>query len=141
MAMVDVDGSCQFSADSQPKSTGLVSGLAATWRSVCIQQMNQVNARSDFGHNDSTINIVVAIIIIIIRVLCFHVESWNLELSQFFSLLSIRDTYCATIFCDFRQLLHDHCSIVLLLLLRTSICFDCSRLLFKQYTDIVICKL
>ena len=135
VAMVDVDGSSQFSADSQPKSTGLVRGLAATWRSVCIQQMNQVNARSDFGHNDGTINIVVAIIIIIIiRVLCFHVESWNLELSQFFSLLSIRDTYCATI-------LHDHCSIVLLLLLKTSICFDCSRLLFKQYTDIVICKL
>jgi len=24
MAMVDVDGSCQFSADSQPKSIGLV---------------------------------------------------------------------------------------------------------------------
>jgi len=24
MAMVDVDDSCQFSADSQPKSTGLV---------------------------------------------------------------------------------------------------------------------
>ena len=139
MAMVDVDGSCQFLADSQPKSTGLVSGLAATRRSVCIQQMNQVNASSDFGHNDSTINIVVAIIIM--RVLCFHVESWNLELSQFFSLLSIRDTYCTTIFCDFRQLLHDHCSIVLLLLLRASICFDCSHLLFKQFTDIVICKL
>ena len=26
MAMVDVDGSCQFSADSQPKSTGRVAG-------------------------------------------------------------------------------------------------------------------
>ena len=30
MAMVDVDGSSKFSADSQPKSTGLVWGLAAT---------------------------------------------------------------------------------------------------------------
>jgi len=29
--------------------------------------MNRVNSRNDFGHNDSTINIVVAIIIIIIR--------------------------------------------------------------------------
>ena len=62
MAMVDVDDSCQFSADSQPKSTGLVWGLAATRRSVCIHQMN----RSDFGYDDSTINIVMAIIIIIL---------------------------------------------------------------------------
>jgi len=61
--MVDVDDSCQFSADSQPKSTGLVWGLAATRRSVYIHQMNRVNSRNDFGHNDSAINIVVAIII------------------------------------------------------------------------------
>ena len=65
MAMVDVDDSCQFSADSQPKSTGLVWGLAATWRSVYIHQMNRVNSRND-RHDDSTINIVMAIIIIII---------------------------------------------------------------------------
>ena len=32
MAMVDVDGSCQFSADSQPKSIALVWVLAATPR-------------------------------------------------------------------------------------------------------------
>ena len=71
MAMVDVDDSCQFSVDSQPKSIGLVWGLAATWRSVYIHQMNRVNSRSDFGHDDSTINIVVAIIIsIIIITLC-----------------------------------------------------------------------
>jgi len=63
--MVDVDHSCQFSADSQPKSTGLVSVLAATQRSVCIHQMNRVNSRNNFGHDDSTINIVMAIIIII----------------------------------------------------------------------------
>ena len=62
MAMVDVDGSSEFSADSQPKSTGLVSRLAATRRSVCINQIN----RNDFGHDDSTINIVVVVIIIII---------------------------------------------------------------------------
>ena len=68
MAMVDVDGSCQFSADSQPKSIGLVWGLAATRRSVYIHQMNRVNSRNDFGHDyrPSTINIVVVIIIIII---------------------------------------------------------------------------
>ena len=69
MAMVDVDDSCQFSADSQPKSTGLVWGLAATQRSVYIHQMNRVNSRNDFGHDDSTINIVMAIIIIIINVI------------------------------------------------------------------------
>jgi len=62
--MVDVDDSCQFLADSQPKSTGLVWGLAATRRSVYIHQMNRLNSRNDFGHNDSTINIVMAIIII-----------------------------------------------------------------------------
>jgi len=66
MAMVDVDDSCQFSADSQPKSIGLVSGLAATQRSVYIHQMNRMNSRNGFGHDDSTINIVVASIIIII---------------------------------------------------------------------------
>ena len=62
MAMVDVDGSCQLSADSRPKSISLVWGLAATRRSVCIHQMNRVNSRNDFGHDDSTINIVVVII-------------------------------------------------------------------------------
>ena len=59
----NVDASCQFSADSQPKLTpGLVWGLAA---SVYIHQMNRVNSGNDFGHDDSTINIVVVIIIII----------------------------------------------------------------------------
>jgi len=69
MAMVDVDDSCQFSADLQPKMTGLVWGLAATRRSVCIHQMNRVNSRNDFGHDDSAINIVTAIIIIIIIII------------------------------------------------------------------------
>jgi len=59
MAMVDVDGSSHLSADSQPKSVGLVWGLAANQRSVCIHQMNLVNSRSDHGHEDSTTNIVV----------------------------------------------------------------------------------
>jgi len=40
--------------------------LAATRRSVYIHQMNRVNSRNDFGHDDSTINIVMAIITIII---------------------------------------------------------------------------
>jgi len=71
MAMVDVDDSCQFSADSQPKSTGLVWGLAATRRSIYIHQMNRVNSHNDFGHDDSTINIVMAIIIIIIIITAY----------------------------------------------------------------------
>jgi len=66
MATVDVADSCQFSADSQPKSTGLVWGLAATRRSVYIHQMNRVNSRNDFGHDDSTINIVMAIVILLL---------------------------------------------------------------------------
>jgi len=66
MAMVNVNGSSQFLADSRPKSIGLVGGLAATRRSVCIHQMNRVNSRNDFGHDDSTINIVVVIISFII---------------------------------------------------------------------------
>ena len=71
MATVDLDDRCQFSADSQPKSTGLVWGLAATRRSVYVHQMNRMNSRNDFGHDDSTINIVVAIIIIsIIQHIC-----------------------------------------------------------------------
>ena len=64
--MVDVDDSCQFSADSQPKSTGLVWELPATRRSVYIHQINRVNSRNDFGHDDSTINIVMAIIIVLL---------------------------------------------------------------------------
>jgi len=55
MAMVDVDGSCQFLMDSEPKSIGL----------------NWVSSRNDFGHGDSTINIVVAITIIIIIFIIF----------------------------------------------------------------------
>ena len=56
--------------DSQPKSTGLVWGLAATRRSVCIYQMNRVNWTLAMililMSDDSTINIVVVITIIII---------------------------------------------------------------------------
>jgi len=64
--MVDVDVSCQFLADSLPNQL-MVCGLAATWRSVYIHRMNRVNSQNDFGHHDSTINIVVVIIIIIIN--------------------------------------------------------------------------
>jgi len=72
MAMVDVDDSCQFSAESQPKSTGWIWELAATRRSVYVHQMNRVNSRNDFGHDDSTINIAMAIIIIIIIIIIIN---------------------------------------------------------------------
>jgi len=45
--MVDMDDSCQFLADSQPKSIGLVWGLVATRRPVCIHQVNRVNFRNE----------------------------------------------------------------------------------------------
>jgi len=65
MAMVDVDGSCQFfwQTHSPVDSFGL--GLAANRHSVYIHQMNLVNSHNDFGHDISTINIAVVIIIII----------------------------------------------------------------------------
>jgi len=44
MALEDVDGSSHLSAYSQPKPVGLVQGLVATQRSVCIHQMNRVNS-------------------------------------------------------------------------------------------------
>jgi len=50
-------------------SIGLVWMLAATRRSVYIHQMNRVNSRNDFGHDDSTINIFLAIIIITIIII------------------------------------------------------------------------
>jgi len=78
MAMVDVDGSCQFSADSQPESIGLVWGLAATRRSVCIHQMNRVNYRNDFGCDASTINIVVAIVTVIVTITLLRGD-WKCE--------------------------------------------------------------
>jgi len=69
MAMLDVDGSSHLSADSQPKSVGLAWGLAAIRRSVCIHQMNGVNSRSDHGHDDSTIKIVVELLLPVLLLL------------------------------------------------------------------------
>ena len=80
--MVDVDGSCQFSADSQPKSAGLVRGLAATRRSVHIHQMNPMNSRNDFVHDGGTINIVVVIIINIIFLAHQHKACRQLKIKQ-----------------------------------------------------------
>ena len=64
MAMVDVDDSCQLSADSQVDWLGL--GVGGHPALSLHYQMNRVNSRNDFGHDNSTINIVMAVIIIII---------------------------------------------------------------------------
>jgi len=61
--VADVDDSSHLSVDSQPKLVGLVWGLAAMLRSVCIHQMN---SRNGYSHDDSAINIIIVIIIIII---------------------------------------------------------------------------
>ena len=56
------------------------------WRpvgSVYIYQMNRVNSRNDFGHDDSTINIVMVIIIIIIIIII-------IEENSIFSLIRMR---------------------------------------------------
>ena len=52
-----------YRPESQLQSVGLVWGLAATRRSVCIHQMNRVNFCNGYGHDDSTKNISVCIII------------------------------------------------------------------------------
>ena len=95
MAMVDMDESCQFSADSQPKSTGLVWGLAATRRSVYIHQMNRWTLAMT-GHDDSTINIVMAIIIIIIITFLrflFHFHVWFIVSNSYFVMLYMLTIY------------------------------------------------
>jgi len=66
--MVDVDDSCQFSADSQPKSTGLVGLRIDGHPALSLHSSDEPGELSQwFGHDDSTINIVMAIIIVIIN--------------------------------------------------------------------------
>jgi len=72
MAMVDVDDS-SLQVDSQPIQSRLAwsevgSRLALTY----IRQMNRMNSRNDLYHDDSTINIVPGIIIIIISLLFYY---------------------------------------------------------------------
>jgi len=43
--------------------------LAATRRSVYIHQLNRVNSRNGFGHDDSTINFVVVIVVVVIIII------------------------------------------------------------------------
>jgi len=93
MAMVDVDGGCQFSADSQLKSIGLVWGSAASRRSGYIHQMNRVNSRNDFGHDNSTINIVVVIILLLLLLkACSRPPNWT-ELNSDFLGLDVDTVY------------------------------------------------
>ena len=66
MAMVVVDASCLKQADSQPKSCGLDWGSTAAWRRSTFIKWTEWTLAMTCGHDDSTINIVMGIIIIII---------------------------------------------------------------------------
>jgi len=44
------------------KSVGLVCGLAATRRSVCVHQKNRVNFCNGYGHDDSDIDIIIILL-------------------------------------------------------------------------------
>jgi len=70
-----VSGSLQ--ADSQPGSFGLVLGLAAAWRRAIFITWTGWTLRSGFSYDDSTINIVVGIIIIIIIIIINSGNSVN----------------------------------------------------------------
>ena len=68
-ATVDVDGSSHLSADSQLRTVCLVCRLATTRRSVCICQMNWINARSGSSHDDSIMNIVALFLLLLLLLL------------------------------------------------------------------------
>ena len=89
--MVDVDCSCQLSADSHPKSVGLIWGLVATRCSVYIYQMNRVNSRNDFGRDDSTMNTVMVITTIIIIIILGHERLFSRSI---YSALFARGSAC-----------------------------------------------
>ena len=90
--------------------------LAATRRSVYIHQMNRVNSRNDFGHDDSTINIVIAIIVIIIIIVkkaeCCLLHHFHDTVSHYINTSMIQGTrQCHTLAqcdCCVRQLQLDH---------------------------------
>ena len=52
--IINGDDGCLLEADSQPKSVGLVWGLAATWHSVCIHRMNRVNSHNVLATSSSS---------------------------------------------------------------------------------------
>ena len=97
MATVDADGSCQFSSDSQPKSAGLIWALAATRHSSYIHQVNQVTSCNDFDHDDSTIKIVV---VIIITVIWQKSLSWTFLQSKVGETTSRRWVICSSTSCE-----------------------------------------
>jgi len=98
MAMVGVDGSSQFSVDSQPSV--LLNGCSSSsssshsfsqlawfrgWRPTSAQ-MNRVNSHSGFHHDDSTINIVVVVLVVVILIIIissFYVLHFTMRIPQF----------------------------------------------------------
>jgi len=70
MAMVVVDDSC-LQADSQPKSCDLVWGSTAAWRySTFIKWTEWTLAMTFSGHDDSTINIVQGLLLLLLLTVC-----------------------------------------------------------------------
>jgi len=71
MEMVGVATGSRIQADSRPKSTGLVWGLAAIRHRTTFIRWTEWTLAMTLSHDDSTINIVLIIIIIIIIIICF----------------------------------------------------------------------
>lgn len=61
----------------QPKSVNLVWGLAATWHSVSIHQMNQLNSCNGCAHDDSTKNTGTGITNIITNHYMQLMQTWS----------------------------------------------------------------
>jgi len=60
-----------------------VVGLLATWRSVCILQMNRVNCGNNFDDDDSNINVIVLI--------SFFINGHSLKIAMYPSLRTCTD--------------------------------------------------
>jgi len=81
MAMVVVDDS-SLQADSQPKSGGLVWGSTAAWRCSTFTRWTEWTLAMTFsGHDDSTINIVLGLLLLLlllqpINVLTYLLTYW-----------------------------------------------------------------
>ena len=81
MAMVVVDDSC-LQANSQPKSGGLVWGSTAALRFSTFIKWTEWTLAMTCGHDDSTINIVLGIILIIINIQLLQQHAANTVIQQ-----------------------------------------------------------
>jgi len=62
----DMDGSSLLVIGTlTAKSIGVVWGLAATWYWLCTNHINQVNSHSGIGDDDSTLNIIPVLLLLL----------------------------------------------------------------------------